>query len=43
MIEELRKEQRVDLEIESICREEPKPKQKKQIIDREKRIMTAGI
>jgi len=41
MIEELQKEQqRVDLEIECINRGEPKPKQKKQIIDREKRIMT---
>jgi len=41
MIEELQKEQqRVDLEIECINRGEPKQKQKKQIIDREKRIMT---
>jgi len=42
MIEdELQKEQqRVDLEIESINRGELKPKQEKQIIDREKRIMT---
>jgi len=34
MIEELQKvQQRVDLEIECINRGEPKPKQKKQIID----------
>lgn len=40
MIKELQKKQkRVDLEIKSINRGEPKPKQKKQIIDSEKRIM----
>jgi len=41
IIKKLKKEQRyVDLQVESILRGEPRPPQKKEIVDREKRIMT---